>query len=85
MSNCERSRSRVIEIRGVFPYIYPKPTSTESSLLMCLHDAASKPIRGSHIAGVQCGPPGNNGYELPVEFITSFETKLVMSCAAIGE
>jgi len=30
------------------------------------------------------GPTGSNGYELPVDFITSFGSSLVMSGMAIG-
>ena len=31
------------------------------------------------------GPTGSNGIELPGELIASIESKLVMSCAAIGD
>lgn len=35
--------------------------------------------------GISVGPTGNDGYKLPVEFITPFGSKRVMSSVAIGE
>ena len=65
-------------------YLCPSRHRPRALLLMCLHRASSKHIRGMPQAG-DCGAnTGSNGNELPVDFITLFRRKPVMLSPAIG-